>query len=43
VVEAVEDDGDRPPTDDELREADIDPEKDRCRSKGEGALPDALE
>jgi hypothetical protein len=31
------------PTDDELREVDIDSEKDRCRSKDEGALPDALE
>lgn len=43
VVEAVEDDGGRPPTDDELREAGIDPEENHRRSEGKGDLPDALE
>jgi hypothetical protein len=43
VVEAVEDDGGQPPTDDELREAGIDPEENHRRSEGEGDLPNALE
>jgi len=39
VVEAVEGDGGHPPTDDEIRDLGIDPEK--ARTQGDG-LPDVL-
>jgi predicted RNase H-like HicB family nuclease len=42
VVEAVEGDGGRPPTDEELREVGIDPEDNRRRGEGEGELPEVL-
>jgi predicted RNase H-like HicB family nuclease len=42
VVEAVEGDGGRPPTNEELRELGIDPEENRRRGEGEGELPDVL-
>lgn len=41
VIEAVENDSGRPPTDEELREAGIDPEENR--RSGSGKLPDVLE
>lgn len=41
VIDAVENDAGRPPTDDELRAAGIDPEVNR--QAGSGELPDALE
>ena len=41
VIEAVEGDGGRPLTDEELRAAGIDPEASRRRASGE--LPDVLE
>jgi predicted RNase H-like HicB family nuclease len=41
VIDAVENDGGRPPTDEELRAAGIDPETNR--RMGSGELPDALE
>jgi len=41
VIDAVENDAGRPPTDEELREAGIDPEANR--QAGSGELPDALE
>jgi hypothetical protein len=40
VVEAVEDDGGRPPTDDEIRDLGVDPEI--ARTQGD-ELPDALQ
>jgi hypothetical protein len=40
VVEAVEGDGGRPPTDDEIRELGIDPEDARSQ---DGELPDVLQ
>ncbi|WP_049999303.1 type II toxin-antitoxin system HicB family antitoxin [Halococcus sediminicola] len=42
VIDAVEGDGGRPPTDEELREVGIDPEENRRRGEGEGELPDVL-
>jgi len=41
VIDAVEDDVGRPPTDEELRKAGIDPEANR--RSGRGDLPDVLE
>lgn len=41
VIEAVEHDAGRPPTDEELREAGIDPEANR--RSGSGEIPDVLE
>jgi len=41
VIDAVENDAGRPPTDEELRAAGIDPEANR--QAGSGELPDALE
>lgn len=41
VVDAVENDAGRPPTDEELRAAGIDPEENR--RSGSGDLPDVLE
>ena len=41
VIDAVENDAGRPPTDEELREAGIDPEVNR--RSGTGELPDVLE
>jgi len=41
VIDAVENDAGPPPTDEELREAGIDPETDR--QAGSGERPDALE
>jgi predicted RNase H-like HicB family nuclease len=41
VIDAVENDGGRPPTDEELRAAGIDPETNQ--RAGSGELPDALE
>lgn len=40
VIDAIENDGGRPPTDEELREAGIDPEVNR--RAGSGELPDVL-
>lgn len=42
VIEAAEGDGGRSPTDEELREAGIDPEENRQRGEGGNELPDAL-
>lgn len=43
VVDAVEGTGGRPPTDEELRQAGIDPEENRRRGEGEsGELPEVL-
>lgn len=41
VIDAVENDAARPPTDEELRQAGIDPEDNR--RSGSGELPDVLE
>ncbi len=41
VIDAVDNDSGRPPTDEELREAGIDPEENR--RSGSGELPDVLE
>jgi len=41
VIDAVENDAGRPPTDEELRAAGIDPEENR--QSGAGELPDVLE
>ena len=42
AIDAAEGDGGRPPTDEELREAGIDPEENRRRGEGEGEIPDVL-